>query len=150
MRRAKWLLAQRYKERKAPIALKPQDKENKQADGKEEKDKDKKTETEAEQELDWSIQSPEDVFRVDNPTYERLLRPWAPPHDLQDLAGFFGCRWINDVTQRTIAPSGKQTQTARSAELQAHIQERLPLLVLNNRQQRLKSLREDAFMAVVR
>ncbi|CAF3536801.1 unnamed protein product [Rotaria socialis] len=80
------------------------------------------------------IVKPNEIYLEDNSVYSMQLHPLLPPNkELEKLYEHFGARWLSKCVKESPKILGKSFPSERATKLKKHIQERFPMLFVNNR-----------------
>ncbi|CAF1186151.1 unnamed protein product [Adineta steineri] len=90
------------------------------------------------------IVKPNEVYLDDDHLCAMAFRPLLPPSEpaLVKLYEYFGAKWLSDCVKRTMTFTGRSIASKRATELRDLIQNRLPMLFVNNRGEKLPYLNE--------
>lgn len=93
-----------------------------------------------------SIVEPRECFLIDDHSLERILNPWCAPDD-QQLCGLyekFGASWLSKAVVKKSKAFGSREASRRAVSVQNLIQERLPMLLVDRRRQKLTGITKKA------
>ncbi|CAF1333362.1 unnamed protein product, partial [Didymodactylos carnosus] len=83
----------------------------------------------------FKIVKPSEIYLDDNPVYSKICQPLLPPLDptLPKLYKRFGAQWLSNCIVEKKKWTGKPVTSERATELKNKIEDRLPMLFVDNR-----------------